>query len=169
MNLPQSAASQGRFVVNMATSFVDDIPADRFGVMPDGITTNHPAFLLAHLNIYPDKAVLPLIGKADLAQPFEKWDAVAAPGKDCVNDPDGSVYGTKDDIVAAFRDRMLTAADAVEITDPVIFEHQNPNEAVRARFPTIGAVIGFLMGPHATFHLGQLSAYRRCIGMAPAF
>jgi hypothetical protein len=38
----------------------------------------------------------------------------------------------------------------------------------REMFPTLGAVVAFYLGGHVMNHLGQLSAWRRCLGLPPA-
>ena len=38
----------------------------------------------------------------------------------------------------------------------------------RELFPTLGAVVAFYLAGHVMNHLGQLSAWRRCIGLPPA-
>jgi hypothetical protein len=35
-------------------------------------------------------------------------------------------------------------------------------------FPTIGSMQAFYVGGHMTFHLGQVSAWRRMQGLGPA-
>ena len=37
-----------------------------------------------------------------------------------------------------------------------------------ARFPTKGAALGFYVGGHFMMHMGQLSAWRRAMGMGAA-
>ena len=48
----------------------------------------------------------------------------------------------------------------------MILAQENPIEGFRSRAPTIGDAANFLMNSHAMFHLGQLSAWRRAMGLA---
>jgi hypothetical protein len=42
---------------------------------------------------------------------------------------------------------------------------ETPNESHRKNFPTIGALSNFLLGAHVAVHIGQVSAWRRCMGL----
>ncbi len=46
---------------------------------------------------------------------------------------------------------------------------ETPNERMRALFPKTGDVIVGLMTAHSGFHAGQLSAWRRAMGLKPVF
>ena len=50
----------------------------------------------------------------------------------------------------------------------VRFLLENPNERMRAKFPTNGAMLAFYVGGHFMLHMGQLSAWRRAVGLGPA-
>jgi hypothetical protein len=40
-----------------------------------------------------------------------------------------------------------------------------PDESRRERFPTVGAATNFLLNDHLMFHAGQVSAWRRAVGL----
>ena len=60
------------------------------------------------------------------------------------------------------------AIAALEQAEDSVFEQQNPNEAMRQKFATIGAMHGFYVGGHFMMHMGQMSAWRRMAGFGPA-
>ena len=80
----------------------------------------------------------------------------------------------------------LAAGDelVVECTDPLAgidipnllretgddaFQQPNPMPAPMSdRFPTLGSLHTFYSGGHLMMHLGQISAWRRMIGLSPA-
>ena len=143
-----------------------DIPAEKFARTPDGVQTNHPAWIVGHLSIYPD-TVLELIGAGDRAEPDEAFTELFKNGSPCVDDKDGSVYPPKDELVARFLARFNTALDAVAQADDATLAQPNDGFASET-MPTAGAVVNFLLGHHVMMHMGQISAWRRMMGMGSA-
>ena len=47
-------------------------------------------------------------------------------------------------------------------------EQENPMEGLRSRCATVGEVANFMLVMHTSFHLGQMSTWRRCMGLGPA-
>jgi hypothetical protein len=60
------------------------------------------------------------------------------------------------------------ASEALKSANDECFFAENPNEPMRDKFPTVGAMIGFYVGGHFMVHMGQLSAWRRACGLGPA-
>ena len=60
------------------------------------------------------------------------------------------------------------AATAVADADPSVFAREMPNERVRAYMPTIGDFAVIMMTTHEAGHLGQVTAWRRAMGLPPA-
>ena len=86
-------------------------------------------------------------------------------GSPCEDDPDGTIYPEMNVITDHyFRgvDRLLELLPAV---DDATMQQQNPIEAARERFPTVGIFVVFLVGAHTALHLGQVSTWRRCMGL----
>ena len=53
--------------------------------------------------------------------------------------------------------------------DDETFLKPNPNEGrMKELFPTIGAAVTFYLGGHVQMHLGQISAWRRAMGLTAA-
>ena len=62
---------------------------------------------------------------------------------------------------------MVSAA--LRSTPDETFDRPNPAEGrMRELFPTIGSVQTFYCGGHMMMHLGQLSAWRRMLGLSAA-
>lgn len=140
-----------------------DIPAERFARTPEGIESNHPAWVLGHLSIYTD-TVLECVGKPDRAEPDEKLTELFKDGSQCRDDAKGTIYPGRDELALRFFARMNTALDAVSETDDAILAHPNTSFA-HETMPTIGALVNFLLGHHVMMHMGQVSAWRRMMGM----
>jgi len=71
-------------------------------------------------------------------------------------------------IVARFKSRHETALAALAETTDEVLSRTNPNEKMRDRFPTIGATAAFLFSGHMMIHFGQVSAWRRIMGLGSA-
>ncbi len=157
-----------------AEGLLKDIPADRFGrhTAPGGqtITANHPAWQIGHLALYPAKVAeacsLSLEGVANTQRDLELFDA----GSDCKDDPQGSIYPSKDDLTAKLFDGYRKLVDAAAATDDAFLAgHHEGSERMRERFPTRAALVSFMVCGHMMMHLGQISTWRRCEGMGSAF
>jgi hypothetical protein len=156
-----------KFSLGYADVLLKDVPSAKFAVKPRGIDTNHPAFIYGHLALYPER-LLDLIGRTDLAQPDATFTDLFAAGKPCVDDPAGTVYPAMDAIVGRFRTRYEAVLTPLAEAKDEVFHRPNPNERMRDRFPTVGLACAFLVNGHLMMHLGQMSAWRRCMGMPSA-
>ncbi|NBU41227.1 MAG: DinB family protein [Planctomycetia bacterium] len=147
------------------------VPAERFArfASPGGavVASNHPAFIYGHLSLYAPR-VLRQLGHPAPTIP-EHFETRFSKDATCVDDPDGDLYPSRDEIVEFFLEghRMVTAA--LRSTPDEVFERPNPAEGrMRDLFPTIGSVQTFYCGGHLMMHLGQMSAWRRMEGLGAA-
>lgn len=158
-------------VLKLSLSFAEmvlkDVKSDDFARLPRGIRTNHPAFVFGHLSIYPER-VLTALGKEALARPDTRYDDLFAPGKDCVDDPTATIYPSMADLLERFRSRHAVLLSAITEAGDDVFARPNPNPKSIDRFPTVGALTAFLVSGHMMVHLGQVSAWRRIMGLGPA-
>jgi hypothetical protein len=129
------------------------------------ISANHPAFCFGHLSLYPARwlAAVELDG-SDLAPPAG-FDDLFAAGKECRDDPDGTIYPAMNVIMNAFFNGHRGALEAISGIDDSVFVKPNPREASRDRLPTVGAAMVFYTNSHIMMHLGQVSTWRRCFGL----
>jgi hypothetical protein len=156
-----------RLTLGLADRLVKDIPPSLFGRMPAGVKTNSPAFCFGHLAIYPDR-LLELFGRTELMDGDARFAELFEAGKECVDDPTGTVYPAMDVIMGRFRARHGVVLEVLGSVPDEVMTRENPNEKARDRFPTIGALTAFLVGGHAMMHLGQVSAWRRMHGLGSA-
>lgn len=132
------------------------------------IKINHPAFVFGHLSLYPVQLAemlgLPTKGMEIPASYPELFKM----GVECVDDPAGSVYPPMGEVTQAF----FSATDAlIELLDQIVPERLSvplENPARRERFGTVGAFLTYILLAHPQTHLGQLSGWRRCMGLGPA-
>jgi len=131
------------------------------------IESNHPAFILGHLSLYPQRVISGLGGDPAETAPPEKYEAFSPQAK-CQHDPERNIYPPLDEVVQVMKRGYEQAITMLDGTDDELLLRENDNERMRERFTTQGAMFGFYMGGHYMMHMGQLSAWRRMMGMGAA-
>jgi len=145
-----------------AEGLVKDVDAGRFCEMPHP-TMNHPAFVYGHLAMYPKK-VAGLLGEPGAVPDVpEGWEELFEPGAAC--EGEASKYPSKDELMQRFVADYEAASKLVAGTPDAAFAAEMPIERMRERFPTVGVGVNFLMNNHMMMHLGQISAWRRAVGL----
>lgn len=171
-NIGPMIAASARLGLGYAERLLKDVSPDRFArfaqIGDTVINSNHPAFIYGHLSLYSPRIMDGLGVDSSTFQPSEKFQQLFSKDAKCVDDPDGSIYPSMDEITAALLDGTRAAADALDAAADELFLGENANEAMRSKFPTMGAMFGFYMGGHFMLHMGQMSAWRRAEGMGPA-
>lgn len=156
-----------RMALGYADALLKDVKSQDFARFAKGVSANHPAFCYGHLAIYPDR-FLELAGRSDVAKPDAVYVELFGAGKECRDDPTGTIYPPMEAIVARFKQRHEAAlAVLAEMTDEAL-ERENPNEQGRTRLPTLANVAAFYFGPHVMMHMGQVSTWRRMMGLGSA-
>jgi hypothetical protein len=159
----------GRRVRGFADALLEGIAAERFARKPvaDGapINTNHPAWVFGHLALYPGKA-LQFLGQSPAnASVPESWAPLFQPGSECKDDAERAIYPAMEEIVAAYRRTYDAALGVIETLDDAVFATPIEVEPYKQFMPTAGVGANSLMNAHVGFHLGQVSTWRRCMGM----
>ncbi|MEQ9616578.1 MAG: DinB family protein [Phycisphaerales bacterium] len=154
-----------RMMVGLADGLLNGVDAAKAGTKPDGVDCNTPTFVLGHLAVYPDM-ILQMLGEPhETNEQYQNW---FKHGVECQDDPDNTIYPPLSEVLARFKSRSEAAIAALEKADDELLASVNPNENMRERLPTIGAMATFLLSAHVAFHLGQLSTWRRCMGLGSA-
>ncbi len=137
----------------------------RWGLGGEMIDCNHATFVYGHLAIYPGR-IFSLTGRdiATLGLPTT-YEELFAAGKPCVDDPSGSHYPPLHEIVPVFKRGMEAALNLVVSLSDADLAKPNTNERSRARFPNVGILANFLLVGHVAMHLGQVSTWRRAMGL----
>ena len=158
--------------IGYARRLLDGIqPADfsKFARVGDTtIQSNHPAFIFGHLSLYPVRIVSELGDDATSIQPSSAFDQLFSPSATCQDDPDGTIYPAMNEITERFFVGYDAAIAALRAAPDDQFTVENPNEKMRAKFKTKGSMHAFYVSGHMMIHLGQLSAWRRAMGLPPA-
>jgi hypothetical protein len=142
-----------------ARQLVVDVPDEQLAEQPDpGL--NHPAWILGHLATVADYVVTLLGGTPAVP---DGWAALFSTGS--VPSPERGLYPAKADLLNAFEAAHGALAAAAAGLDEAAAARPNPVEGLRQRFPTVGDVLAYVLTTHEAVHLGQLSAWRRVMGL----
>ena len=151
-----------RMLADFGTMLAADIDPEKFADRC-GTSINHPAFTLGHCTYYLGIAANTL-GASIGCGPDEK--RLYAIGVECVDTP--GTYPAKDDVLAAYTARCGEVAEFLESCEDAAFEAPNEDGPFEDRFDSKGQVAAFMVLVHTSFHLGQISGWRRAVGMGPA-
>ena len=155
----------------LAEKMLKDIRPEQFAILasPGGVQveSNHPAFVYAHLGLYPAR-VLTFMG-----QDVSKLQAPAGlelckAGEPCKHDPEGTIYPKMSVIVDHFFKSHDLVMNLLPGIDDSVFSQDMQDERARQYFPKVGMGVTFMMTSHIMNHLGQVSAWRRMMGLPGA-
>jgi DinB superfamily len=123
---------------------------------------NHPAWILTHLAICTDYAAR-LLGEPVKCP--KGWHERCSPGSTLSSER--SFYASKRDLIAALEAGQARVSEAAsKATDEALGKPHSVQLAfVRNAFPTVGDLVAHLMTTHTGYHLGQLSIWRRMMGL----
>lgn len=147
-----------RFTLDFAEKLAADIDDGDLCTLPHP-GMNHPAWILGHVALGSD-LVAKLLGKDMVTD--AKWMAKFGPGS-TVNG-DRSDYPSKEELLSTMRQTHAYAIECLESAEESALAAANSTPFFPTEFPTVGHLIVHLMTTHAAMHLGQLSAWRRCVG-----
>lgn len=159
-----------RMAMNFGELALHGITPDRFRRVPAGINTNSPAFIYGHLAIYPN-TLFELWGLGPEAPTDPGEHAVLkvlfSAGKPALDDPEGRHYPSMAEIIPTWKKGYQALLDAAPSVPSEILAQPTPIERLRPMLPTIGELSGFLMIGHPMLHYGQVSVWRRIMGLGP--
>lgn len=158
-----------QLTLKYAEVLLKDVKADSFGrfATADGklIESNHPAFIYGHLTLYAHRIM------EELGKPLEELPAAYeehfAKGCVCKDDADGTLPEMKT-ITENFFNSWNAVVELMREVDDETLQQPNPNEGMAKRFPTLGSVHNFYSSGHNMMHMGQVSAWRRMMGLGSA-
>lgn len=166
-------AAPGELSLMYAERLLTGVSAKQFArlAQPGGVVvqSNHPAFVFGHLALYPPKIMANLNQPAGDAVCPAGYEALFRAGTECRDDPDGTIYPSMDELKSRFFAGYRAAIRAVREAPDESFLGPNPAEGrMREMFPMIGSALNFYLSGHVQNHLGQISAWRRAIGLPAA-
>ncbi|HJT77270.1 MAG TPA: DinB family protein [Gemmataceae bacterium] len=158
-----SAIKINLLLVQYCRMLLDGIADERMTEQPlPGV--NHPAWVLGHLALTTDNA-LGWLG-AEKALPPE-WAALFGAGsKPTASRGD---YPAKEELVRAVEQGFERVRQRVQAAPPEQLARPTTHPRMRETLPTVKDGVAFLLTGHLGVHLGQLSTWRRMIGLPPLF
>lgn len=133
------------------------------------VKSNHPAFVFGHLSLYPAR-VMTHVGKPHGAAAIPAgWDELFRNGVECRDDPQRTIYPAMDTLMSFYYASYKTAISAIGEAPDALLAGPNPMEGrMREMFPALGAMLTFYLTGHTQVHMGQISAWRRMMGLPAA-
>lgn len=167
-------AIAGQFSVRYGEGMLKDVKKETFARKPvvngKTIDCNHPAWVYGHLAIYMSK-VCQLTGIPEgptkVPANFEDLFKNGTPSTD---DPTGTIFPPMETVTKHYFDAYTYILSKLPEVDDAVFAKPNPmGGRMTELMPTIGSAVNFLLTGHPMSHLGQISTWRRCMGLGSAF
>jgi len=153
-----------KFNRDVTRQLLKDVDDARMVEQPPGIP-NHAAWQLGHL-AYSLEGASQMLG-GSFALPAGWNDRYGMGSRPLA---DRGAYPSKNELL----DRLEEAADSVASVmrggDAAAMDATNPvpDPMFQKMMPTLGDAIAFLVNSHYAYHLGQMSGWRRAIGLGSA-
>jgi hypothetical protein len=158
-----SAIQVNLFLMQYCRNLVADLADERLAEQPFA-AVNHPAWVLGHLAWTADRG-LELLGAKEILP--AGWATVFARG----STPTASraAYASKDELLRAVEQGYQQLRHKAAAASPEQLSQPTPVALAKETLPTLQELIAFLMTGHVGGHLGQISTWRRLIGLPPLF
>lgn len=132
------------------------------------IDANHPAWVYGHLATYPTKiATIVGLDGAKFAPPAN-FEELFKDGTPSLDDAAAQTYPGMESITSAFFKTHDALLEALAGVDDAKLLAPTADEKARQRFPLVGGRISFMCNNHLMMHFGQVSTWRRCVGLPAA-
>jgi DinB superfamily len=161
--MKQFITEHAAFVNQFLADMVSDIPDDQLADQPGG-QINHPAWILGHLSTGRDR-----LGAFLDLQPLLAPSWKGKYGFGSTPTPNRADYGSKDELLELYLSGRTELIEAVSQADDSLFDQTIDDEILRPLFSTIGRFTVQALIAEPMFHLGQISAWRRAMGMPNVF
>lgn len=156
-----------------AEALVKDVTPSIFARLPEQagkrIGCNHPAWVYGHLGLY-HSSCMDLMGLPQgVTARLPDSEALFKNGTECLDDPAGKIYPAMDVLVPhCINGLKAVRAALVEVSDDTLLRANPMGGRMTEMFPTVGAAVNFLLTGHTLIHFGQISTWRRAMGLGSA-
>lgn len=169
-NLATLLTTMSERTTGLAEALAQGIEPKNAGTKPviDGtsIDCNHPVFIYGHLAIYPQMIMQALgadPGSAAVPEQYSEW---FKNGAECHDDPDTNIYPPFSEVYEhCMRAHKAVLEHVGACDDETLVGAIEGNEKAAEFFGTRQGMALFMLHDHFMFHLGQLSTWRRCVGL----
>lgn len=172
-NIGKIIAAPGLLTARYAEAMLKDVTPANFARLaaPGGkpVQSNHACWVFGHLATY-HAAMMDLLGKPQgVAANPAGFEDLFKNKTECRDDPAGTIYPSMEKVTGHFfAGQKAVIAAAQEAQDELLLA-ANPMEGrMREMFPQKGMMLAFLLAGHPMSHLGQVSAWRRMMGLPSA-
>ena len=164
---PGAAAIRG-----YAERLLKDVTPQVFARIPvvngQTVNINHPAFVFGHLSLYPIQ-LAEMVGMSTQGMLMpETYSDLFKIGAECRDDVAGDIYPSMEELTRMYFASYDALLSRVSEISPVRLDMPLESPARREKFGTVGAFMTYLLLAHPQVHLGQVSGWRRCMGLGPA-
>ncbi|MFI4897230.1 MAG: DinB family protein [Phycisphaerales bacterium JB059] len=159
--------------LGLAGMMLQGVTPEMFARLPEQggsrVQTNHAAFVFGHLSIYPSRIFMAGGEDPSTVRIPEAHEELFKIGSVCHDDPEGTIYPAMEEVVKNFQRGYSAALQLVAGWDEEKLAGRHElGEAYQNMFPSLGIVTNFLLTSHVMMHLGQVSAWRRMMGLGSA-
>ena len=136
-----------------------DVPQELMCRQLHGVK-NHAAWQVGHL-AFVRAGMAQVLGAEPVLGP--EWQGKFGRGTEPVDDP--AAYPSKEQLLAAYARAHRASVEAIRRADDATLDGPTPLPGLAKRFPTKRLLIIGMFGSHEGLHLGQLSVWRRLVGL----
>jgi hypothetical protein len=145
-----------------ANQLVKDLSDDQMIAQPiAGVVLNHAKWVLGHI-IGGADFTCSFLGESNPVSPAG-WNELFGNGSKVLGDR--SKYPSKVELLTALTTAFDRRTDAMKKLTPARAAEPFPIEKFRGFWPTLGDGAAYMCTVHDATHLGQLSAWRRALGL----
>ncbi len=153
----------GAVNLNYGRKLVADIADEQMSAQPaPGMSMNHAAWVLGHLAYVADSMISVFDEKPAMSKEWKTLFNLASKPI-----ADRAAYPSKAELLAAYEQAYARLSGIVAEASEETLSREFPNPKLRDSLPTIGIAMIHVLGSHHGLHLGQLSAWRRALGLPP--
>jgi len=145
--------------VDYAKKLVDGLAEDQLCLQP-APGMNHAAWVLGHLAFVFDSMIAVFDQKPNMTPEWKELFNLASKPM-----PERERYPSKAALLEAYEAAYLRIVEAVRSASAESFAREFPNPRLRPLLPTVGVAMVHILTSHQGVHLGQLSAWRRALGL----
>lgn len=148
------------YALDYLRELIADVSDADLAAQPAGIA-NHPAWVIGHLTVVSQE-----IGGAIGLAPWLPENFPKRFGTGSLPVANASAYDTKENALGFLRDAQTRLIQAVEQLDDAQLDAPFPDPAYYDVFPTIRHALAQVLVAHTAYHVGQVAAWRRALGLA---
>ncbi|MGD9633677.1 MAG: DinB family protein [Pirellulales bacterium] len=148
-------------VINDLRRLIDDVPDEKMTMQVDTVV-NHPAWVIGHLTysfeaIGGELGITPWLPKV--------WAGKFGTGSTPVAERES--YPSKVDLLKLLADAQQRVVSRLNAIGEPGLSQPLPDIRYREIFPTVGQAVVHVLTAHAALHVGQLTVWRRAVGLPP--